>query len=739
MRSLVTYRSFAALTIVVIAAALLAAVWDRHGAGIAAQGTPSCVTPPSGLVSWWPAGGHTFDIQDGNHATLINGATYAAAKVGPGFSLDGVDDRVEIPDAANLKPANVTVDAWVKFDALDSPGASEPGLQYIVFKRNTHPVFFEGYTLQKIRVGGVDRIRFIVTSATGVQVFPTSTTVVAAGQFYHVVGSYDGSAVRLYVNGVLEDQRLASFPLNYGTRPVFIGSTEEPYNGRLKGVVDEVSIYNRALSASEIQAIYNAGSAGKCKPFITALDSKGGFLRADFDNPAPPTIVNLASAGFASGEQIKIRFAAQGFSFFGCGGPFASISQIGINAVFSNSTTLLSPPNQFRVPGAIDAGVDIFTGNTHFGGQPTDIPQDFLVTPTTGVVVQIPSGAAHLFIGLIDSFYQDNCGNLLVLIERVNRAPVTACHNVTVSAGASCTANASIDNGSYDPDGDSITLTQAPAEPYPLGARTVTLTVTDSNGASSSCSETVTVVDTTPPQITPLITACVTNKTVSANAACQGAIPNLTGEVSATDNCTVSSALTITQAPTAGALVGLGATPVTITVKDAAGNMSTCIATVNVVDATPPTVTSSVTKDSLWPPNHDLINVGLAVSRTDNCTPNPTVQVLVYSDEDDEDETGAGNHSPDAKDLAPGTLRLRSERKGAGDGRVYLIVVKVTDAAGNMSFACSTVVVPKSQSQADKNAVNAQAASAKAYFQANGAPPPGYFVVGDGPVIGPKQ
>src|SRR6202022_1731528 len=77
------------------------------------------------------------------------------------------------------------------------------------------------------------------------------------------------------------------------------------------------------------------------------------------------------------------------------------------------------------------------------------------------------------------------------------------CKNVTVSAGTNCTANASIDHGSFDPDlGDSITISQSPPGPYALGNTTVTLTVADNDGASSSCTATVTVVDNTPPTIT---------------------------------------------------------------------------------------------------------------------------------------------------------------------------------------------------------------------------------------------
>jgi hypothetical protein len=80
-------------------------------------------------------------------------------------------------------------------------------------------------------------------------------------------------------------------------------------------------------------------------------------------------------------------------------------------------------------------------------------------------------------------------------------APVALCRDVTVAAHSKCTASTSINNGSYDPDGDSITLAQSPPGPYPRGNTSVILTVTDSKGASSQCTGTVTVVDRTPPTI----------------------------------------------------------------------------------------------------------------------------------------------------------------------------------------------------------------------------------------------
>jgi hypothetical protein len=152
-------------------------------------------------------------------------------------------------------------------------------------------------------------------------------------------------------------------------------------------------------------------------------------------------------------------------------------------------------------------------------------------------------------------------------------------------------------------------------------------------------------------------------------------------------------------------------------------------------DATAPILTSSVALTSLSQTNSDLINVGLAATANEPAT----FDVQVFGDEDDQTPTLTTPlvvHSPDAKDIAVGTLRLRAERVETQDGRVYLVIVKATDTNGNSSSACHTVVVPKKK----KGDVDAQAAAAKAFCEANnGAAPPGYFVIGDGPIIGPKQ
>ena len=275
-----------------------------YNAGSAGKCLLECAPPPSGLISWWPAEGNANDIAGTNNGLLEN-VTFTNGMVGQGFYLNGTNADVQIPYSTSLQPSNVTVEAWVKLDALASPVAAYPGLQYIVFKKNSRDGNFEAYDLEKNRIDGQDVFRFQVTSADGVQVPAASVTVPQTGVWYHLAGTYDGTTVQIYVNGALEGSAVAGFPLDYGTRPVFIGTTGEYWDGRVQGTVDEVSIYNRALSSNEITSLYRAGSAGKCLPPPTAVPAISSLTPA---SGAAGTIVTISGTGFGASAGANIVY-----------------------------------------------------------------------------------------------------------------------------------------------------------------------------------------------------------------------------------------------------------------------------------------------------------------------------------------------------------------------------------------------------------------------------------------------
>lgn len=226
-----------------------------------------CVAQPGGLIGWWPAEGSASDLIITNNGILQGGATASAmGMVGSAFNFDGTNGYVQIPDSPEFHPTNLTIECWVRFSSLDSAGSggSPAGDQYIVFKQNSRNSSFEGFDLSKTR-SGTDVFRFAVSSASGQSVELQSMTSVAVGTWYHVAAVRGSNFISLYVNGQLERQASAGFAQDYGTLPLYFGTSGQSFwDHKLKGDLDEVSLYNRALDSAEILAIYNAGAAGKC-------------------------------------------------------------------------------------------------------------------------------------------------------------------------------------------------------------------------------------------------------------------------------------------------------------------------------------------------------------------------------------------------------------------------------------------------------------------------------------------
>jgi hypothetical protein len=174
-------------------------------------------------------------------------------------------------------------------------------------------------------------------------------------------------------------------------------------------------------------------------------------------------------------------------------------------------------------------------------------------------------------------------------------------------------------------------------------------------------------------------------------------VPDFTTGLTATDDCTAPAALLVSQNPSVGAWVGLGRTPVTLTVRDAAGNSATCASAVTVVDATPPAIMNpAVTPATLWSPDHMMVDVMIDYGLSDNCS-GPVTPSLSISCNEPVNGPGDGNSSVDWQVVDAHHVQLRAERSGTGTGRIYTITITTTDAAGNVSTSDVSVNVSHNQ------------------------------------------
>lgn len=142
----------------------------------------------------------------------------------------------------------------------------------------------------------------------------------------------------------------------------------------------------------------------------------------------------------------------------------------------------------------------------------------------------------------------------------------------------------------------------------------------------------------------------------------------------------------------------LGTNALDITVTDAAGNVTSCASTIQVVDTTPPVIeNASVSPSSLWPPNHKMVDVRVSARVKDACGPAKWKITSITSNEP-QNGLGDGDTANDWQITGDHTAKLRAERSGKGSGRIYTLSIVAEDASGNQSAPTTvTVKVPKSK------------------------------------------
>jgi hypothetical protein len=240
----------------------------------------SSVPPPAGIVSWWAGDGNATDLVGSNSGTLNNGVTFHQGEVADGFNFNGSDYVSAGTTGLPTGKSDRTLELWVNVNAFTPAGET----------------FFAGYgnfgtANQSFHLGASGSTLFWSQSGTTIR-----GPSLAANTWYHVAVTNVGKTATLYLDGTAVGS--STVPINtpantqfdIGRIPGSLGDTNQ-----LNGEVDEVAVYARALTASEIQGIYQAGADGKQKPYMVvnqSSPSEGDIVRPapvdftlDFSNP----------------------------------------------------------------------------------------------------------------------------------------------------------------------------------------------------------------------------------------------------------------------------------------------------------------------------------------------------------------------------------------------------------------------------------------------------------------------
>ncbi len=216
-----------------------------------------CTPKPDGIISWWGGDNNALDIIGENNGTLLNGATYKSGKVGQSFSFDGSDDYFTTGgNVGDFGSYPFTVDFWIYSNNNGNNtyllGKSSPdsGLGWDIRLNN-----------QSIQVVGVNGWDFNITS-------DQSAT---SGRWHNIALSSTNSEASLYIDGILKGTSNRQ-SISSTTNPFNIGYTTNFGGTRFSGQIDEIVIFDRALSLEEIGAIYNSSSGGICRPVAIAPD-----------------------------------------------------------------------------------------------------------------------------------------------------------------------------------------------------------------------------------------------------------------------------------------------------------------------------------------------------------------------------------------------------------------------------------------------------------------------------------
>jgi hypothetical protein len=223
--------------------------------------------PTDGLVGWWPFNGNANDESGNGNDGTVNQATLSFDRFGisnSSYYLNGQTDFISVPDASSMLPSNISLSCWIKIPSIYTANND--------FGRIIRSRFF-GYTLTY--VNSLNSIGFeIWTNSANSTSVSTSNIVMNDDVWHHLIGTFDGTEIEFYFDGLsIGSMPAPNSSIYYSSDGLVMfgrdGNNPSPLTGLYQGWIDDIAIYNRALTEQEIQTLYT----GQCPTVATNCTS----------------------------------------------------------------------------------------------------------------------------------------------------------------------------------------------------------------------------------------------------------------------------------------------------------------------------------------------------------------------------------------------------------------------------------------------------------------------------------
>jgi hypothetical protein len=282
----------------------------------------------TGLVGHWTFDGNTQDSSgQGNHGTAQGGPTYTTGKLGQALDFNGTDRRVEVPHSSSLNFSGAfTVSAWIQNHRPVSTGSTnytivQKGIPLASTASLRGPFLLAWNKRTDILAGGP--LYFHVrrsddTADTSIRFSHNDTYL---NQWSLITATFDGTSLREYRDGVLVagPTALGTATIKTSTHNVEIGGSSIAGSGHFDGLIDDVRVYNRALSSTDITELYNASTnnppTANAGPDQTATAGQSVTLSGSGSDPDGDTLSyawNFGDGTTGSGATVSHTYATAG-------------------------------------------------------------------------------------------------------------------------------------------------------------------------------------------------------------------------------------------------------------------------------------------------------------------------------------------------------------------------------------------------------------------------------------------